>query len=41
MSDAMYLALTCGVFLLILAVCAAVADAVGEPERWDSRRRSK
>lgn len=41
MSDAMFLALMCGVFLLILAVCAAVADAIGEPERWDSRRRNR
>lgn len=29
-----------GLFLLALAVMAAIADALGEPERWDARRRN-
>lgn len=30
-----------GLFILALAVLAAIADAMGEPERWDSRRRNR
>ena len=30
-----------GLFLLALAVMAAIADRLGEPERWDSRRRNR
>lgn len=29
-----------GLFLLVLAVMAALADWMGEPERWDARRRN-
>jgi len=31
----------CGLFLLALAVMGALADALGEPERWDARRRNR
>jgi hypothetical protein len=30
----------CGFFLLALVVMGIIADALGEPERWDSRRRN-
>lgn len=29
------------VFLVVLAVLAAVADALGEPERWEARERRR
>jgi len=37
----MELAAGLGLFLLVLAVMAALADAMGEPERRDSRRRNR
>jgi len=30
----------CGILLILFAFLALVADALGEPERWDSRRRN-
>jgi len=30
----------CALFLAALAIGAALADWLGEPERWDARRRN-
>lgn len=30
-----------GLFIGFLAIAAYLADAMGEPERWDSRRRNR
>jgi len=30
-----------GLFIGALAVMGAIADWLGEPERWDSRRRNR
>jgi hypothetical protein len=37
----MYLLLSLGILLLVYAAAAAIADALGESERWDSRRRNR
>jgi len=33
--------LACAFVLMAFAVMAAIADALGEPERWDARRRNR
>jgi hypothetical protein len=32
---------TLALFISALAVMAAIADWLGEPERWDARRRNR
>jgi hypothetical protein len=40
MDDLLIFAGACGVVLLGLAIMAGIADALGEPERWEARRRN-
>lgn len=40
MNDAILLAGAIGFVCLAFAFMAAIADALGEPERWESRRRN-
>lgn len=41
MNDAVILVAAVGFLCAALALMAALADWMGEPERWDSRRRNR
>ena len=41
MNDAVILVAAMGFLALAFALMAALADWLGEPERWDSRRRNR